>query len=51
VTDRNTPFQPAEDTPLPLRRNNFARIAYVVAVAVAMLGWLWLIAWIARRLL
>jgi hypothetical protein len=37
------------------RQNNVRRswmtVIYLVALAIAMMGWLWLIVWLARRLI
>jgi hypothetical protein len=30
-------------------RNTWLKVIYLVAIAVATLGWLWCIAWIAMR--
>jgi hypothetical protein len=51
VTDQNTPLQSAEPAPLPALRYSLAHAAYIAAIAVATLGWLWLMAWIALKLI
>jgi hypothetical protein len=39
---------PAE--PAPVQRHGLARAIYIAAIAVATIGWLWLIGWIALKL-
>ncbi len=34
----------------PAPRHGLARVIYVAAIAVATIGWLWLIGWIALKL-
>jgi hypothetical protein len=36
---------------LSAMRQTWMKANYFVAIAVAMIGWLWLIVWIARQLL
>lgn len=51
VTGQNMPLQFAESAaPVSRRRYNLSRAIYVAAIAIAMLGWLWLLAWIATQL-
>jgi hypothetical protein len=50
VIDQNTP-RSAEPAPSPALRYRLARATYFAAIAVATLAWLWLIAWIALKLI
>jgi len=50
VPDQNVPLQSPEPTPSPAWRSRLALAGYVAAIALATLGWLWLIAWIAFKL-
>jgi len=36
--------------PAPAPRHGLARVIYIAATAVATIGWLWLIGWIALKL-
>jgi hypothetical protein len=51
VTDQNAPLQSAEPMPLPALRHGLAPVVYIAAIAAATLGWLWLIVWIALKLI
>jgi hypothetical protein len=51
VTDQNTTHQPAEPARLRALRRNLPLVVYIAAIAVATLGWLSLIAWIALKLI
>jgi hypothetical protein len=50
IANRNPRLPSAEAAPLPAIRHGFAHVIYVAATAVATLGWLWLIGWIALKL-
>jgi hypothetical protein len=51
LTDRNPQFQSAAPAPLLNRRYSLVRAIYIAVLAAATLGWLWLIAWIAVKLI
>jgi hypothetical protein len=44
-------IEPPKNEPLSSRRDSFVRAVYLAAIAVATLGWLWLIAWCAMHLI
>jgi hypothetical protein len=50
LTAESMPLHEVESAPVSGRRNSLMRTVYLAAIAVATLGWLWLIAWIARQL-
>jgi hypothetical protein len=50
VTDQDGPFQSTEDAAPSARSYSLVRAVYLVAIGIATIGWLWLIAWIAMRL-
>jgi hypothetical protein len=50
VANQNPRPPSAEPAPLPALRHGLAHVVYVAATAVATLGWLWLIGWIALKL-
>ena len=49
VTYQDIPLQSAK--PAPRRSSRLVLAGYVAAIVLATLGWLWLIAWIALRLI
>lgn len=51
VTDQDTAHQSADPAPVRGLRHNLALVGYVAAIALATLGWLSLIAWIALKLI
>jgi len=50
AANQNNRRPSAEPAPLPARRHGLAQVIYVAAIALATLGWLWLIGWIALKL-
>jgi hypothetical protein len=51
VAGQNTLLQSAAPARLPALRHGLAHVVYIAAIAVATLGWLWLIVWIALELI
>ena len=51
VTNPNAPLQSLRPASLPGRRSRLVLSGYVAAIALTTLGWLWLITWIAFRLI
>lgn len=50
IANRNTRHASLKAAPLPPQRHGLAHVIYVAATAVATLGWLWFIGWIALKL-
>jgi hypothetical protein len=50
VIGQNAPLQSEEPAPVSARKYNLMRTVYIAAIALATLGWLWLIGWIALQL-
>jgi hypothetical protein len=44
------PIQSGDNAKRAARKSRLVHVAYLAAIAVAMLGWLWLIAWSAMQL-
>ena len=51
AADPNAPLQSLRPVSLPGRRSRLVISGYVAAIALTTLGWLWLITWIAFRLI
>jgi hypothetical protein len=50
AADQTKRLRSAEPAPLPAPRHRLAPVIYIAAIAVATLGWLWFIGWIALKL-
>jgi hypothetical protein len=51
VAGQHTRLQSAGPAPLTAPRHGLAQVIYIAAIALATLGWLWLIGWIALTLI
>lgn len=51
LIDPGPAFQLAESAPAPARKYSLVCSIYLAAIAVATLGWLWVIAWTGLQLI
>jgi hypothetical protein len=49
--DRDAPFSKFESASLSSLRYSLIRAVYLAAIAVATLGWLWFLVWMAEQLI
>jgi hypothetical protein len=48
--DANIPTEDAGAEMVPKRKGGIVRAVYLAAIGLATIGWLWLIAWVALKL-
>jgi hypothetical protein len=48
--DANIPTEDAGAKMVPERKGGIVRAVYLAAIGLATIGWLWLIAWVALKL-